>query len=131
MQQAVVAKLDTETNAQAQAALKQLQNGADFATVAKAQSEDANSKASGGQYPAPITATTRDVSPIVTASLFKLKPGQVSALINTGYTLEIVKVTDSKPGSVTASHIQFVFLPIDKFVQPLKKANPPRTFIQN
>lgn len=130
LQQAVVAKLDTETNAQAQAALKQLQNGADFATVAKAQSEDPNSKASGGQYPAPITATTRDVSPIVTASLFKLKPGQVSALINTGYTLEIVKVTDSKPGSVTASHIQFVFLPIDKFVQPLKKADPPQTFIK-
>ncbi len=129
LQQAVVAKLDTQTNDKAAAALKQLQGGADFATLAKQTSEDKNTAANGGAYAAPITATSRDVAPVVTASLFKLKPGQVSGIINTGYTLEIVKVLDSTETSVQAAHIQFNFKPITDFTKPERKQTPPKTFI--
>lgn len=129
LQQAVVAKLDTQTNAKAEAALKQLQGGADFAEVAKQVSQDPNTASNGGAYPAPITATSRDVAPIVTASLFKLKAGQVSGIINTGYTLEIVKVLDSTASSVQAAHIQFNFKPISDFTKPLRKQNPSKIFI--
>ena len=130
LQQAVVSKLDTETNAKAQAALKQLQAGADFATLAKQSSEDPATKANGGAYPSVITATSRDVSPVITANLFKLKPGQVSAIINTGYTLEIVKVIDATPGSMHAAHIQYAFVPISKFTKPLHQQTPPQTLIK-
>jgi parvulin-like peptidyl-prolyl isomerase len=130
MQQAVVAKLDTKTNADANAALKQLQAGTDFATLAKTSSQDANTAANGGTYPAAITATSRDVSPTITANLFKLKPGQVSAIINTGYTLEIVKVIDATTGSLHAAHIQFNFQPISKYTKPLHQQTPPKTYIK-
>ena len=130
LQQAVVAKLDTKTNAEAQAALKQLQGGADFAAVAKAVSQDQATAPNGGAYPAAITATSRDVSPVVTASLFKLKPGQVSAIINTGYTLEIVKVLDATPGSMHAAHIQFDFQPATNYTKPLAQQTPAKVYIK-
>ena len=129
LQQAVVAKLDTQTNDKAESALKQLQGGADFANLAKQSSQDQNTAANGGAYAAPITPTSRDVAPIVTASLFKLKAGQVSGLINTGYTLEIVKVLDATQNSVQAAHIQFNFKPISDFTKPLRKQEPPKIFI--
>lgn len=130
LQQAVVAKLDTGTNANAQAALKQLQAGTDFATLAKQTSEDLSTKANGGAYPSAITATSRDVSPVITASLFRLRPGQISAIINTGYTLEIVKVIDATPGSLHAAHIQFSFQPISVYTKPLHQKTPPQTLIK-
>ena len=129
LQQAVVAKLDTQTNDKAESALKQLQGGADFANLAKQSSQDQNTAANGGAYAAPITPTSRDVAPIVTASLFKLKAGQVSGLINTGYTLEIVKVLDATQNSVQAAHIQFNFKPISDFTKPLRKQEPTKIFI--
>ncbi|MCA9334424.1 SurA N-terminal domain-containing protein, partial [Candidatus Saccharibacteria bacterium] len=120
LQQAVVAKLDTQTNSKAQAAIKQLQGGADFAKLAKQVSQDPNTAPNGGAYAAPITATSRDVAPVVTASLFKLEPGQTSGIINTGYTLEIVKVLEKTDTSVTAAHIQFNFKPITDFTKPFR-----------
>lgn len=128
--QAVVAKLDTSTNARAQAALKQLQGGADFATLAAQVSDDTSTKANGGQYPAALTLSDREVPPAITAGLFSLKPGQISGLINTGYSLDIVKVIDSNAGSVHAAHIQFNFRPITAYTQPLQAQEPPRTYIK-
>lgn len=130
LQQAVVAKLDTKTNSLAESTLKQLQAGTDFATLAKQVSQDPNTAPNGGAYPTPITASSRDVSPVVTASLFKLKAGEVSGIINTGYTLEIVKVLEASTGSVKASHIQFNFKPITDFTKPLRKQTPPRILIR-
>ncbi|MGH7194619.1 MAG: peptidylprolyl isomerase, partial [Candidatus Saccharimonadales bacterium] len=55
LQQAVVAKLDTATDARAQSALQQLAGGANFAKVAKKMSEDPATKGAGGHYPDAIT----------------------------------------------------------------------------
>jgi hypothetical protein len=67
LDQAVVSKLDTPTQARAEAALKQLQQGADFATLAEQVSDDATTKASGGEYPYAITINSPDVPPAITA----------------------------------------------------------------
>jgi hypothetical protein len=130
LQQAVVAKLDTSTKQQAQAALKQLEGGADYNKLAKKVSEDLTTKDNGGQYAAAITPNDRTLSPVLDAQLFKLKPGQVSGIINTGYTLEIVKVIDNNSGTVHAAHIQFTFKPINAYVAPLRAKEPPHIFIK-
>ncbi|MGC1177180.1 MAG: peptidylprolyl isomerase [Candidatus Saccharimonadales bacterium] len=130
LQQAVVAKLDTATNARAQAALEQLQMGADFGTLATQASDDVSTKATGGQYPTAIKSNDRDLAPAVTQALFKLKAGQVSGLIDTGYSLEILKIIDASPDSVHAAHIQFNFQPITAYTTPLKAKNPPRQYVK-
>ncbi len=131
LQQAVVSKLDTATNSRADAALKQLLNGADFAALASQVSEDLSTKGNGGQYPAAIKPNDANLAPIITSQLFKLKSGQTSGIINTGFTLEIVKVIDGGATSVNASHIQFTFLPISTYTSPLSTKNPPSRYISN
>jgi parvulin-like peptidyl-prolyl isomerase len=130
LQQAVVAKLDTVTNQQAQAALQQLQGGASFATVAAQDSQDASTKGNGGEYPYVITQTTTNLSPQVTEALFQLKPNQISGIINTEYSLEIVKVLDATAGSLHAAHIEFDFQPISVYLKPLELKQPPHAYVK-
>jgi hypothetical protein len=129
--QAVVTKLDTATTARANLALAQLrQPNANFATIAAADSDDASTKAAGGQYPAAITLSDRAVPPAITATVFKLQPGQLSGLVNTGYSLDIVKVISATGGSIQAAHIQFNFQPITTFTAPLQAKQPPHYYIK-
>lgn len=130
LQQAVAVKLDTATQARAESALKQIQSGADFATIASAQSDDASTKGSGGQYAKPITNNDRDIAPALTDALFKLNVNQTSGIVNAGYTLEILKVTEKTNNSVRASHIQFTIQPITKYTKPLEAKNPPQKYIK-
>jgi parvulin-like peptidyl-prolyl isomerase len=130
LQQAVVAKLDTSTSQRAQAALKQLEGGADFTTLAQQVSDDAATKAGGGQYPNAISVNDRTLAPALAAELFKLKPGQVSGIIDTGYSLEIVKLIDSNGTSVHAAHIQFTYQPIGTYTKPLQAKEPVHEYIK-
>lgn len=130
LQQAVVAKLDASTNSRAQSALSQLENGADFGQLAGQASDDATTKGAGGQYAAPITANSRNLPPALTAELAKLKPGQVSGIINTGYTLEIVKVMDNNNGTIRAAHIQFRLKPITDYTKTLQAKEPLHEYIK-
>lgn len=130
LQQKVVAKLDTVTQKRAQDALQQIKGGADFAALAGQVSDDQNTKGNGGQYPAPITPADRDISPAITHALSQLKAGQTSDIINTGYTLEIVKVIEATTNSVRAAHIQFNLKSINEYVAPLQKQNPSKPYIK-
>jgi hypothetical protein len=128
--QAVEAKLDTVTNARAQVALKQLQGGADFAALATRVSDDPATKATGGQYPNALTLSNREIPPAITAELFRLKPGQVSGIVNNGYSLDIVKVLDASGGSIHAAHIQFNFKNITAYTKPLQVKEPVHYYIK-
>lgn len=119
LSQKVVAALDTETAVRANAALQQIKTGADFATVATAVSEDPVTKGAGGQFPSPVSESDRNVAPQVTAELFKLKANETSDIINTGYTLEILKVNEIQGAKVRASHIQFIFKDITSYTKSL------------
>ncbi|HEX5744084.1 MAG TPA: peptidylprolyl isomerase [Candidatus Saccharimonadales bacterium] len=129
LQQAVATKLDTRANARALSAMNQLADGAKFSSVAKKMSDDAATRGDGGRYPGAITRNDPDLSPVITAELFKLKPNQVSAIINTGYTLEIVKVLDRKGDELHAAHIQFNLKTINGYIEPLKDKHPLREYI--
>ncbi len=129
LQQAVVAKLDRAATARATAALQQLQAGADFATVATANTDDLSTKASGGQYAAVVTQIDRDIAPQITAALFQLKSGQASGIVDSGYTLEILKVIDRSGNNLHASHIQFNLKPIGNYTRPLTISQPQHKYI--
>jgi parvulin-like peptidyl-prolyl isomerase len=130
LQQAVVAKLDTKTAKNAEKVLGELKKGADFAVVAKGISQDPATKANGGQYPQPLTPGEREIPPAITAEVFRLKAGQLSGIINTGYTLEIIKVLEISPDSAKAAHIQFNLRDITTYVKPLQGEKRSRQFIR-
>lgn len=127
--QKLVTKLDTANTARANAALKTLQGGADFAVLA-GQVSDSPTKANGGAYPGPISQSDRNVAPQITAVLFKLKPGEISPVINTGFTLDIVKVTAVNGNKVTASDIQFLFKDVKIYTDALAKKQTLHKYIK-
>ena len=129
LQQAVVAKLDTSAMQKAEAALSSLKQGANFATLASQVSEDTSTKSNGGVLPGLISENDPNISPQITQALFKLKPGQFSGIINTGYSLEIVKVLQDQGGSVQAAHISFNLNPISTYIAPLERQHKPEYFI--
>ncbi len=128
--QAVTAKLDTTANTRAQDVLRQLKGGADFAALAAQASDDPATKAAGGQYPAAITLNDSSIPPVVTATLFNLKPGQTSVIINAGYSLEIVKLLDRSGSSLHAAHIQFNLKSITTYTRTLETKQPPHYYIK-
>ena len=129
--QTVVAKLDAATDSRAQSALQQLQAGANFGTLASQMSDDSATRGTAGQYGSPLNQNDGNVAPQITAALFQLKPGQISTIINTGYTLEILKVLSApSPGSVQAAHIQFTFKPIIDYTKPLQAQHAAHQFIR-
>ncbi len=127
--QKVVDALDTGTHTQATAVLAQVNAGQDFATLAKQYSQDKNTAAGGGAYGLSISRTNRDIPVQVVNELFKLQQGQTSGIINTGTSLEIVKVDEVSGDTVKASHISFAFKDISTYIKPLRDKEKPSQFI--
>lgn len=127
--QKVVAKLDTATQERAQTALDELKTTNDFAAVAKKYSDDVATKDSGGDYGFLIDKTNRDLTPQTTDALFKLEPGQFSDILNSGYSLEIVKTIEKKEDKVRGAHILFNFRAIDADLNDRKEKNPTRVYV--
>jgi parvulin-like peptidyl-prolyl isomerase len=127
--QKVVSKLDTKAHQKADDTLAQLQSGTDFATLAKSVSEDEATKPGGGEYGFPIERGNRDIQPQVLNELFKLQPKETSGIIETPLGLEIVKVYENTDGKLRAAHIVFGFETPDRYLEPLKKDNPPSRYV--
>jgi len=82
-----------QAHAKAQAVLKQVRGGADFATIARAQSQDSGSAQNGGDlgfFP------KGQMTPAFEEAAFKLKPGAVSALVETPFGFHIIKVHERR-----------------------------------
>jgi len=126
----VDAQMDTATAKRATDALNQLKAGADFATLAKQVSDDTTTKDNGGDYGSPITQDNPNIPPQVIEEIFKLKAGQTSGIIDAGSTLEIVKVNQIGDGAATAQHISFNLQSINTYINQLKAAHPPKTYIK-
>jgi len=78
--------------AQAEKLLKEIQGGADFSKLAKANSIDTVSAQKGGDLDWPTTPYV----PEFQAALDKLKVGQLSAVVKTQFGYHVIKVTDSR-----------------------------------
>ncbi len=80
----------------AQAIERQLKEGADFATLARTESQDPGSANSGGD----LGFFTRDmmVQPFADAA-FSLAEGQTSGVVETEFGLHIIRLTDIRPAT--------------------------------
>lgn len=76
---------------------KRLAGGEDFATVAKAESEDPGSAAKGGDLG--YFGHGRMVPPFEQAA-FSLEPGKISDVIETDFGFHILQVYDKKPAGI-------------------------------
>lgn len=130
LEQKVVSALDQEAHNKANAALAELKGGAEFAAVAAKYSDDAASKGNGGDFGFVVDRANRDISPTTTDALFKLKPGQISDIINTGYSLQILKNLEATAdGKIKGAHIDFNFKPIATYLNDQKDKHPAHTYI--
>jgi hypothetical protein len=130
LEQKVVSAMDKETHNRANAAMADLKSGASFAAVAAKYSDDASTKGGAGDFGFAVDPSNRDISPITTDALFKLKPGQTSDIINTGYNLQILINNElTADGKIKGGHIDFNFQPITKYVNDQKEKHSAHTYI--
>ncbi|WP_379153141.1 peptidylprolyl isomerase [Paenibacillus sp. sgz5001063] len=86
-----------KTKEEADAILKQLKDGADFAALAKEKSADTGSKDKGGDLD---FFKKGDMVAEFADAAFKLKVGETSGAVKTEYGYHIIKVTDRKEAHV-------------------------------
>jgi parvulin-like peptidyl-prolyl isomerase len=126
----VVGKLDAQNSQRAQDALAKVRGGADFIETAKQVSDDPGAKTNGGDYGLGITRTNPNMPPQVIEVLFKLKPGEISNVINTGSTLEIVKLDKVEGNAVFAHHIVINLKDISEYIKDIKAKKPVHTYVK-
>ena len=88
---------DAAVKVKAEAILKQIQGGADFAKLAEAKSEDPGSASKGGELGWIVKGQT---VPEFEKAAFSLKPGETSGLVKTTYGYHIIQVEAHEPAHV-------------------------------
>lgn len=121
--------LDTETVTRANGAAGELKLNNDFTGTAKKYSDDVATKDNGGEFTFLVDKTSRDLAAKTTSTLFSLKPGQVSDVVNTGYALEIIKNLEPKEDKIRGAHIVFNFKDINTYVNDQKDKHKARLYI--
>ncbi|MCA9332327.1 SurA N-terminal domain-containing protein [Candidatus Saccharibacteria bacterium] len=129
--QKLLSSLDTENQDRASKALAEIKGGADFSEVAKNYSDDENTKANGGEFGFPVDRSSKVVNPYVVNALFKLKPGETSEIVNTGYKLVIVKNIETNGDKVRGAIIEFNFKDVNDYLNNLKEQQPTRAYVKN
>lgn len=127
--QKLVAKLDTGAKERAEKTLSDLRGGADFAALAKERSDDVATKDNGGEFGFAVDRTNRDLTAQTVSALFALQQGEISGVINTGYTLEIVKNIETQGERIKGAHIVFSLKSINEYLDPLKEQQKPKSYI--
>ena len=92
-------KDDAEVKARAEALLKQAKAGADFAELAKKNSEDESTAPNGGDLD---FFGRGKMVPEFDQVAFALKPGEISDLVKTQFGYHIIKLVDKKEGTTRA-----------------------------
>ncbi|GAC1387762.1 MAG: hypothetical protein NVS1B7_2750 [Candidatus Saccharimonadales bacterium] len=127
--QKVVSALDTVNHNRAAAALAEINIGTDFGAVAQKYSDDVT-KDTGGDYGRPIGRSDRDLPAQVTEALFKLPKNGHSDIINTGYTLEIVKNIEPQGDKIHAAHVMIKLNEINTYIKGLKDKQKAKIYLK-
>jgi parvulin-like peptidyl-prolyl isomerase len=121
---------DAEALAKAQEVRKQIQDGGDFATIAKAESDDVGSGGNGGELPA---FRHGQMVPSFEAAAFAMKAGELSEPVKSqfGYHIILVISHDTKPFEEVRADLETRMKPeqsqkaVNSLIAELQKANPP------
>lgn len=129
--QKVAAALDEQTGAKAGDVLRQAKAGGDFAALAGQYSDDQATKTNGGQYAdTAIAAGSQEVAPVIIRELSRLKPGEVSSIITTPTSFEIVKLLEKDAaGKYRAAHIELRFKEITAYTAAQAKKSTVKYYI--
>jgi parvulin-like peptidyl-prolyl isomerase len=126
----VLKALDTATQDRAAQALAEINAGAIFADVAKKYSDDLATKDSGGAFGFLISRSNGDIPAQTIDALFNLPAGGVSAVIDIGYGLEIIKNLGLQGDEAEAARIFFAFPDISVYLNDYKEQQPAQIFIK-
>jgi peptidyl-prolyl cis-trans isomerase SurA len=92
------AKSPEEARQKAAKVLRDIQTGQDFATVARAFSEDPSTAPLGGDLNFQPIENIANIDPNLAAAVRKLKVGETSPIIETRFGFHIVKLLERDPG---------------------------------
>lgn len=124
----VMAQLDTENRAKITGMLEKVQGGADFAAVAKDQSEDVNTKAQGGDVGV-VDKADDDPSGLIAAAL-KLEPNQTSGVIEGVDGFYIVKLLEKRDHDLRFAKLFVSYKILAKKMIELRDTGRIEEFIQ-
>jgi len=121
---------DAEALAKAQEVRKKIQDGGDFATLAKTESDDVGSGNNGGELP---PFRHGQMVPSFETAAFALKPGELSEPVKSqfGYHLILVVSHDTKPFEEVHADLETRMKPeqgqkaVNRLIDELQKATPP------
>ena len=130
LSQKVASTLDTETHIKATAALAEVKAGGDFAALAKKYSDDPKTRDAGGEFGYLLDRTDRNLSAQTTDTLFKLKPGETSDIVNAGYALQILKNIETVGDKIRAAQILLTFKDINTYVDQVEGKRPATRYIK-
>lgn len=130
LSQKLVAAMDTDAQQRVQKALAEIKSGKDFAEVAKAVSDDPATKSSGGSFGIDVDENNHDLPPQTVDAIFSMKQGEVSAPIDIGTGLEIVKILEVNGDKRKAAHILIRYKDLNTFLNDIKEKQPSRIYIK-
>lgn len=120
--------VDTAAKQRANSLFGQLQSGANFADLAKAQSDDEATKAAGGDS-GTVSTDNEDSNGLITAAK-DMTPGQVSEPIKGADGYYIVKLNSKTPTTVSYSIIKVKLTKFDENFQKLRDDGKIKEFIK-
>ncbi len=128
--QKVAAQLDTASRARAEQVVTKVKSGTDFAALANEYSDDQSTKTNGGQYAdTSITMSSQEVPPQIVRLLGRMQPGQVSEVVTTPTSFEVVKLLSVENGKYKAAHIELRFKEAEAYIRPLQQGHTVKQFI--
>ncbi len=119
--------IDSAAKNKANDLLGQLKAGADFAALAKAQSDDDTTKQNGGDVGF-VPKNNNDPDGLVAAAA-KLQPGQMSEVIQTKNGYYIIKLLELRPDELRYARIYVALRQLDNQLQQLRANNKVNEFV--
>ncbi|MBC7746818.1 peptidylprolyl isomerase [Pedobacter sp.] len=119
--------IDTVARDKANRIKQAVAGGADFAELAKVESDDPSTKANGGAI-GTVPVNNQDSNGVIAAAL-KLQPGQVSGLIEGADGYYLIKLTAKDASTVQYSLIKILLTELDKRFEAVKKNDKIQEYI--